>query len=196
MLFRDAALNTAGQTVAKLGEAACALAALGLASTLHKGGGDREDFLLAWPEGAGGYLLDYVYRFIAVRLYGENLAAFTPSRWMTVMSYPLSIYAGSGLALVHRAVRRVAGRLARLKFDFALAALVAAMAAAAIPTSPNCRRGAYPSQQFSTQPERLGRRRPTMRSSSTLARPSRPWARGMGSAPHLETIAERADTRL
>ena len=135
LLFRDEALNTAGQIIAKLGATACIFAAIGFASTLRKGGGDRQDFLLAWLTGlvAGFCLFDYVYRFSSIWLYGENISAFTPSRWMTVMSYPLSIYAGSGLAGLHGALRRVAGNRVRLKFDFALAVLVTAIAGAAIP---------------------------------------------------------------
>ena len=129
--FHDEPLSTAGQIVSDLGVMAFALGVLGLVTAGRRYRGGQLDFPLAWLTAlvAGFCLLDYVYRFTALWLLGENLTAFTPSRWMTVTSYPLSIFAGVGLAGLCRQLRGLLRQrvLVAERFDVVLAGLVFAL---------------------------------------------------------------------
>lgn len=61
---------------------------------------EHKVFLLIWTTALffGFCLLDDVYRFLANLLQQRDFTAFTPSRFLTLMSYPLAIYAGYALA--------------------------------------------------------------------------------------------------
>lgn len=141
--YRHDTLKTGLQVLRDLGPVAAVLGMAGLvlaSRRLERIGGalrERQEFLLCWLTALllGFCLLGYVYRYGAYLLYGEDFTAFTPSRWMTVASYPLALYAGWGLS---SALQEVARRLDAWQSQAAaertlLAAIIAAVALSAIP---------------------------------------------------------------
>jgi hypothetical protein len=59
----------------------------------------RTRFLLGWFTGLILFftVFDHLYRMGAVMILNENFAAFTPSRFLTLLSCPMACYAGFGL---------------------------------------------------------------------------------------------------
>jgi hypothetical protein len=65
-------------------------------------------FLLSWEVSLffAFTVFHYVWKLASTALSGEPYVAFTPSRFVTDLAYPLSIMAGQGLAVVSEAMRR------------------------------------------------------------------------------------------
>lgn len=76
----------------------CGLAGLILSRGRIKEEGCR--FLFSWIVSllVSFFFLDYIYRFVAWLLTEESFTALTPSRFLTVASYPLAIYCGYALS--------------------------------------------------------------------------------------------------
>ncbi|OGS27306.1 MAG: hypothetical protein A2297_00475 [Elusimicrobia bacterium RIFOXYB2_FULL_48_7] len=76
-------------------------------------------FLVYWAAEllAVYFCLDYVYRAFTMLIFKENFTAFTPSRFLTDMAYPLSIFSAVCLYKV----------LEKIKFKGSFALIVAAM---------------------------------------------------------------------
>lgn len=120
------------QAVIYLGITLCSCAVVGIISTAANAkisSGYR--LLLLWCIGllisfAG---LDYLYRGAAVWFYQENFTAFTPSRFLTLMSCPLAIFAGAG---VNRLLEKT-GKLTRRGEIYLFAAVVLIMPVFVLP---------------------------------------------------------------
>jgi len=111
-----------------LGFAVVALGAFGLWSVRREDSASI-NFLFAWTAVlfAAYAGLDYGYRAYAQWAWGRDITAFTPSRFATVLSYPLCIAAGSTLERLRVLLAR------RLPERVTVAAVVLAMAAFAAP---------------------------------------------------------------
>ena len=135
--FYDDPLKTGLELVGDLGYAAAILGFAGLALSLRRLKNTREEFLLCWITALvlGFCLLGYVYRLGARLFFGEEFTAFTPSRFFTVISYPLAIYAGSGLCAALAAIRSLVGKYLRISLhpDLAFAAALVTLALSAVP---------------------------------------------------------------
>ena len=119
------------QILIDLGPSAALLGGAGLVLAMRRLPHQDRKFLLCWLAALalGFFLLGYVYRFIAQIIWGQDLTAFTPSRFLTVASYPLAIYAGYAL---HCAIESLARRTA-LRPEWLMAGVFAAITLAAIP---------------------------------------------------------------
>ncbi len=107
-------LISAWEALRQLGIPLVALAAFGTALILAKAPRRSTVFLLFWITAFFSIFVffEYVYRFGAYFFQREFYTAFTPSRFCTNLSYPLSILAGVGLArfvvFFHGAKRTIA----------------------------------------------------------------------------------------
>ena len=94
--FYEEPMITALDMPMKLGYVIFFSGIAGLILSFRRIKGTEQRFLLCWVTAL--FLcfcsLDYVYRFLAVLFLGKDVTAFTPSRFLTVMSYPLAIYSG------------------------------------------------------------------------------------------------------
>jgi len=135
--FYDEVLNTGLVVLQNLGYAASFLGIAGMLLSSRRPAHPREDFLLCWITGLllGFCLLGYIYRFGAILLFGEDFTAFTPSRFLTVISYPLAIYAGYALRAAVSAFHTLLPKFLRLslKPDIVLAAVGVGIALSAVP---------------------------------------------------------------
>ncbi|MDP6776246.1 MAG: hypothetical protein QGI83_05735, partial [Candidatus Latescibacteria bacterium] len=135
--FTDEPLIPFWDVVRSLGVAATVLGVLGLVLSLRRAAETSGTFLLCWFTSLvlAFCLLGYVYRFVANIFFGEDFTAFTPSRFYTVLSYPLAIYAGYALAVIATRIQGLFHRWMnpRLAEGIALAVLTAAILAAAVP---------------------------------------------------------------
>ena len=129
--FTDEPLITLPDILGSLGAAAAALGILGLIVSLRRPLNGNGSFLLCWFTSLvlAFCLLGYGYRFVANVFFGEDFTAFTPSRFLTVLSYPLAIYGGHALAAIGSRLETVVSRWegGRLAAEGALAVLVAAI---------------------------------------------------------------------
>lgn len=109
----------------------------------HKRARVEHAFLLCWVSSLllTFFFLDYGYRTAAVLLSGENFSAFTPSRFLTVMSYPLSILAAYALYDGFMCCRRGLGSKKRFATNpVLLATLLLCLVTAIIDTTRLLRR--------------------------------------------------------
>ncbi|MFC1705813.1 hypothetical protein ACFL59_03210, partial [Planctomycetota bacterium] len=149
--FYDESMTTPIMAVVSLGYDSTVLGLLGLWLALRSGR-PRQRFLLSWFTSllAAFLLLDYVYRGAALLLFGESFTAFTPSRFLTVLSYPLAIYAGHAMRTLHALAARRATRHGRSKpsgtvLELVLAGMLALVVIrGAFQTAPLVGRRAFP----------------------------------------------------
>ena len=96
LFFYEEPMITALDIPMKLGYVIFFSGIAGLVLSFRGIKGTEQKFLLCWLTAL--FLcfcsLDYVYRFLAILFLGKDVTAFTPSRFLTAMSYPLAIYSG------------------------------------------------------------------------------------------------------
>lgn len=129
--FYDEDLKTGWQVATDLGPVALVLGLLGFLLAMQRADDVRGGFLLSWfaALALGFGLLGYGYRFAAYLIFDEEFTAFTPSRFMTLLAYPLAIYAGYALAeLIAIGARRFS-----LRADMLIAAVVVVVVLASVP---------------------------------------------------------------
>jgi asparagine N-glycosylation enzyme membrane subunit Stt3 len=112
LTFYEEAMITALDIPEKLGYVIFFSGIAGLVLSFQRIRGTAQRFLLCWLTALFlcFSLFDYVYRFFAILFFGKDVAAFTPSRFLTVMSYPLAIYSGY---FFHTLIRYLAVSLKR-----------------------------------------------------------------------------------
>ncbi len=135
--FYDEPLITFLDIVKSLGYAATGLGILGLLLSLRRPSDRNGTVLLCWFTSLvfSFCFLGYGYRFVANVFLCEDFTAFTPSRFYTVLSYPLAIYAGYALAFVCTRLEDTISswRGPRLAGKAAFAALVGCILTSAVP---------------------------------------------------------------
>ena len=129
--YRYDFMKTGWQVLEDLGYVASLLGVIGLVLASRRLVDARKEFLLCWVTALmlGFCLLGYIYRIVAALIYGEDLTAFTPSRFLTVVSYPLAMCGGYAL---HTGLERLSRRFS-LKPDIFLGVIVAAILLVAVP---------------------------------------------------------------
>lgn len=97
------------QAVNRLGIVLCIAAATGIILTLKKDWQLQPYRLLIFWLAALLFFfagLDYLYRGMAVWLYHDNFTAFTPSRFLTLLSCPLAIFSGFAINYLLEFIRK------------------------------------------------------------------------------------------
>ena len=133
--FSDEQTMTFAEIVRNMGYVAVALGMVGLFLYSQRAANEQEDFLLCWFTSLVlcFCLLGYVYRFAANYFFHEDVAAFTPSRFLTVASYPLAIYGGYALRAALRKAEDFLHSRNRLSGGLGLGLVAGAIAMAAVP---------------------------------------------------------------
>jgi|AP95_1055475.scaffolds.fasta_scaffold10536_2 hypothetical protein len=129
--FRDEEMMTWADIIRNVGYSALALGVVGMILHSRQASDEGGHFLLCWFTSLVlcFCLLGYVYRFAAIFFFQQDVAAFTPSRFLTVLSYPLSVYGGYALTVA----LRWAQRSVRLAGGVGLGVLAGAIAVSAVP---------------------------------------------------------------
>ncbi len=127
----------------KLGYLITGLGIVGLALSFRKIERSEENFLICWLTSLllSFCLLDYVYRFFANYFFQENFTAFTPSRFLTVLSYPLALYAGHALQTITTQGNKILSKMKQpakvQKMDITFSALFVTIVLLSIPDIKN-----------------------------------------------------------
>ena len=98
--FNEEAMITLDMAVKNMGVIVVLFGIIGLIFVLRlRISNSRIRFLLAWFTGLILFFafFDHLYRMGAIMFFKENFSAFTPSRFLTLLSCPLACYAGFGL---------------------------------------------------------------------------------------------------
>ena len=108
--FYEEPIITLDVAVKNLGVTVVILGIVGLIFVLHSKRKDiRIRFLLAWFTALLLFftIFDHLYRMGALMIFKENFAAFTPSRFLTLLSCPVACYAGFGMKQLARKLGKI-----------------------------------------------------------------------------------------